>query len=126
MPVRHGMLALLLAGCATSGAEPAAQRTAYVNARIFDGDRFAQGAVVTEGDRIVDADPSTASQRIDLEGGYVVPPFCEAHNHNLGRPHGNEASIARYLREGIFYVGVLSNLPAITNPIRHTYNTPAV
>ena len=70
------------------------------------------------------APASSASQRVDLKGGYVVPPFCEAHNHNLGAADENEASIARYLSEGIFYVGILSNLPALTDPIRHTYNTP--
>ena len=28
------------------------------------------------------------------------------------------------MREGIFYVGILSSLPAMTDPVRHTFNTP--
>jgi imidazolonepropionase-like amidohydrolase len=124
MSIRHIALALLLAACANGAGEPRADRTAYVNAQVFDGERFAPGTIVVEGDRIVDADPSTAANRIDLAGGYVVPPFCEAHNHNLGDADENEAAIAQYLHEGIFYVGILSNLPALTDPVRHTYNTP--
>jgi len=116
-------LALALTACASGGNLPVA-RTAYVNANIFDGERFQPGVIVVEGDRIVSADASTASERIDLGGGYVVPPFCEAHNHNLGDADRNDETIAQYLREGIFYVGILSNLPALTDPVRHTYNTP--
>ncbi len=122
--LRQIALALLLGACASSAGEPRAERTAYVNAQVFDGEHFAPGAIVVEGDRIVAADPSTAARRVDLAGGYVVPPFCEAHNHNLGSADENEAAIAQYLREGIFYVGVLSNLPALTDPVRYTYNTP--
>jgi imidazolonepropionase-like amidohydrolase len=116
-------LALALGACASGGDLPA-DRIAYVNARVFDGERFQPGVVVAEGNRIVDADASTAAERIDLGGGYVVPPFCEAHNHNLGDADRNDETIAQYLREGIFYVGILSNLPALTDPVRHTYNVP--
>lgn len=115
--------ALALAACA-SGGDPQVARTAYVNANVFDGERFQPGVIVVEGDSIVAPDASTATERIDLRGGYVVPPFCEAHNHNLGDADRNEETIAQYLREGIFYVGILSNLPALTDPVRHTYNNP--
>lgn len=124
MPSRHIAIALALGACAGDGALPA-ERTAYINAQIFDGERFSPGAIVVEGDRIVAADVSSAAERIDLDGGFVVPPFCEAHNHNLGDADRNDETIAQYLREGIFYVGILSNLPGLTDPVRHTYNTPA-
>ena len=125
MSIRQIVLPLLVCACATGGEQPTpTARTAYVNAQVFDGERFAPGVIVVEGDRIVAADPSTASERVDLAGGFVVPPFCEAHNHNLGDANENDETIAQYLHEGIFYVGILSNLPALTDPVRHTYNTP--
>ena len=127
MLIRHiaPVLALLLSACAVAaGSPPSADRTAYVNARVFDGERFARGTIVVEGDRIVAADLAAAARRVDLDGGYVVPPFCEAHNHNLGSADENEATSAGYLREGIFYVGVLWNLPTLTDPVRGTYNKP--
>lgn len=119
--------AVLLAACAASTATaPHAGRVAYINGQIFDGERFAPGALIVESGRIVStrtADAASAAQQVDLQGGYVVPPFCEAHNHNLGGADENQAAIDRYLSEGIFYVGTLSNLPALTDPVRHTYNT---
>ncbi len=125
MPIRKVAVAALLAACAIGPGEQRAERTAYVNGQIFDGERFAPGAIVVEGGRIIDAAASTTAQRVDLGGGYVIPPFCEAHNHNLGDENQNTETIAQYLYEGIFYVGILSNLPALTDPVRHTYNTPA-
>ena len=117
--------ALLISACAgTDQLAPRQERTAYVGAMVWDGEEFRPRDICVEGDRIVDAPARSANHRVELGGSYVIPPFCEAHNHNLGMPDENEASIARYLREGIFYVGILSNLPAITDPIRHTYNTP--
>ncbi len=117
---------LLISACAgTDQLAPRHERTAYVGAMVWDGEGFRPRDIVVEGDRIVDAPTGNANHRVELNGGYVVPPFCEAHNHNLGAPKENETTIARYLREGIFYVGILSNLPALTDPIRHTYNTPA-
>jgi imidazolonepropionase-like amidohydrolase len=115
-----------LGACATEAPQPVPGRTAYVNGFVFDGERFQPGAIVEEGGRILSAAPSTAAERIDLAGGYVVPPFCEAHNHNLGVADENEnvATINAYLRQGIFYVGLLSNVPTISNRVRGTYNIP--
>jgi imidazolonepropionase-like amidohydrolase len=119
------MLLALLAGCAVSATDaPVQGRVAYVNGEVFDGESFAPRALVVEGGRIIAADPTSAAERVDLQGGYVVPPFCEAHNHNLGSADENQEAIDRYLSEGIFYVGTLSNLPAFTDPVRHTYNIP--
>ena len=42
---------------------------------------------------------------IDLAGAYVVPPFADAHNHNV-EFYGDSrarAVITKYLREGVFY-----------------------
>ena len=125
--MKHRVLfaALLICACASADQPaPRQDRTAYVGAMVWDGEEFRPRDIVVEGDRIVDAPARSANHRVELNGGYVVPPFCEAHNHNLGTADENEASIARYLREGIFYVGILSNLPVITDPIRHNFNTP--
>lgn len=119
------MLLALLAGCAMSATDaPVQGRVAYINGHVFDGERFAPRALVAEDGRIISADPASAAESVDLAGGYVVPPFCEAHNHNLGAADENQEAIDRYVSEGIFYVGILSNLPAFTDPVRHTYNTP--
>lgn len=86
------------------------KRTAYANQREL---QFTRPAAVNSVDTVV-----------DLAGAYVIPPLCEAHNHNLGSDYENEATINRYLADGVFYVKMLSNLPRQTGPVRHTYNHP--
>jgi imidazolonepropionase-like amidohydrolase len=117
-------IALVLTACVGTGAAPQPELTAYVNGHVFDGERFRMVPLVVGDGRFVEASAAHASQTVDLQGMYVVPPFCEAHNHNLGDADENKVTIERYLREGIFYVGILSNLPALTDPVRNSYNTP--
>ena len=119
------LTALLISACtSTDQTAPRQDRTAYVGAMVWDGTAFKPRDIVVQGRLIVGAPVTSAGQRVELNGGYVVPPFCEAHNHNLATHDQDAASIARYLKEGIFYVGILSNLPAMTEPMRHTVNTP--
>jgi len=106
------------------GPEPPPDRTAYVGARVWNGEGFVQRDLVVENGRFIDAPVGSAHRRIEASGSFVVPPFCEAHNHNLGLPDGDADSVARYLREGIFYVGILSSLPALAAPLRPTYDRP--
>jgi imidazolonepropionase-like amidohydrolase len=122
----YGLIVLAsLTSCAASrDLAPVAGRVAYVNGMIFDGNSFVAGDLIVEGGRIVQAKPATAETQVDLGGGCVVPPFCEAHNHNLGGADGDPDMVARYLNEGIFYVGILSNLPGLTDPVRSMYNHP--
>ena len=105
---------------------------AYVvkNGRWFNGETFVsrsqvyvhQGQLQMSRSRNF---PASSAEEIDLKGAYVTPPFCEAHNHNLGAVEPeNDDTIQRYLQEGIFYVKILSNLPRETGLVRHTYNHP--
>jgi hypothetical protein len=50
----------------------------------------------------------------------VSPPFCEAHNHNLGLGDlpRNQLALYNYLRDGVFYVKTLSNLPRESAAVR--------
>lgn len=117
--------ALLLASCAGFGAAPEAESTIYVNGHVFDGQRFHARPLVVRNGHFIAGSGKHAARTVDLRGGYVVPPFCEAHNHNLGGGDAseNETAMDVYLGQGIFYVGILSNLPALTDPLRKSYNT---
>jgi hypothetical protein len=48
---------------------------------------------------------SPADSTVDLHGGFVVPPFGEAHNHNVdaSSPATARAVADKYLRDGVFY-----------------------
>ncbi len=76
-----------------------------VNGHWFDGVRFVDRTMYSVGG-IFSAKPGMrVDSVIDLQGGYVVPPFAEAHNHNIdaSTPATASAVVAKYMRDGVFY-----------------------
>ena len=70
--------------------------------------------------------PSRIDSVIDLKNWFIVPPFGEAHNHNLD--FSDEEQWARikamYLRDGIFYIKNPTNLPRAAAPLAGRINIP--
>src|SRR5687767_9908560 len=90
--------------------EPLAQITdapsvTLVNGQWFDGSRFTTRTMyMSRG--VFTSSPSAASDSIiDLRGGYVVPPFGEAHNHNFEANSAQRARgvVEKYMKDGVFY-----------------------
>lgn len=111
-------LALLLlwlgAGLAARAAlaEDAPPSYAFLNGRWFDGRAFVERPMYSVRGELRRGSPVRVDSTVDLAGGYVIPPFGEAHNHNAGLTGSmSAAATARYLREGIFYVKNPGNLP---------------
>ncbi len=86
---------------------------AFVNGQWFNGKGFAARTVYSVNGTFTSKRPTRVDRTLDLGGGWVVPPFGEAHNHNIGL--GIEAmdrqAIQRYLADGVFYVKSQGNLP---------------
>ena len=131
------VIALLASACSAlrPAPYPAAQNATaelrFDNGLWWNENAFTRATVFVEDGRLRFARDAAQAQRgamrvIDVRGSYVVPPFCEAHNHNLGlHSQDNHTHIRNYLRDGVFYVKVLSNLPREAAMVWHTYNTPA-
>ena len=75
------------------------------NGKWFDGSSFTDRTMYMSGGVFTDAPSGKADSVIDLRGGYVVPPFAEAHNHNFdaSSPETAKAVVARYMKDGVFY-----------------------
>ena len=114
--------ATLVFGAAQEVPEPTYQ---FANGFWLDGGRFVKQVAYANQSKLQFTRPARVDTVVDLAGAYVIPPLCEAHNHNLGSDDESEATIARYLREGVFYVKIMSNLPRETGLVRHLYNHPA-
>jgi imidazolonepropionase-like amidohydrolase len=97
---------------------------ALVNGRWFNGDSFVDRTVYVADGRLTFVRPAGVRGTLDLAGGYVIPPLAEAHNHNLGRELDDTIAVKAYLDAGVFYVKILSNLPRLTDPVRHLFNNP--
>ena len=93
---------------------PVSTVVAYENGRWFTGSTFEPRRVYVQGDTFIEPGPRP-DLAIDLAGGYVVPPFGEAHNHNVeliaSQPARLEATLNAYLRAGVFYVQNPNSLP---------------
>jgi hypothetical protein len=63
---------------------------------------------------------------IDLASRWVVPPFGEAHNHNVDYTtlHRTDSLLARYLHDGVFYVQNPGILPRGRDSLRGRVNVP--
>jgi len=115
-----GSSALLAAGVSRA---QSLQTYAFKDAQWFDGARFRPGTFYSENGQLTFERPSFVDATIELHGKYVVPPFAEAHNHNIEpRPDLSEV-IRKYLVDGVFYVKVPSNPPRAKTALDGRVNT---
>lgn len=106
------VLGVLLCSGAPRAAEEPPRTHAYVNGHWFDGRRFVARPFYSMLGELHPNRPWQIDSTVDLHGGYVVPPYGEAHNHNAGMAgEASAAMTARYIREGISYAKNPGNLP---------------
>ena len=76
----------------------------FVNGYWFNGSRFVKSQFYAE-DGLLTQHPHerVSYEVVDLHGGYVVPPYGDAHEHNFDSVQGTPAVTEKYLRDGIFY-----------------------
>lgn len=86
---------------------------AFVNGQWFNGKGFSARTVYSIAGTFTFRRPTRVDRTLDLAGTWVVPPFGEAHNHNigLGVESMDRQAIQRYLGDGVFYVKSQGNLP---------------
>jgi len=121
------VLLALAVGCAggvDAPAQPPAKSYAFVNGRWFDGQRFQPAAWYAVHGLLTRHLPPGPVETVDLSGLYVVPPFGEAHNHNVEGPWNVQAVAERYLRDGVFYVKNPNNVRDFALQIRQAVNRP--
>jgi imidazolonepropionase-like amidohydrolase len=96
----------------------------FANGRWFDGRKFVAKKFYSAGGTLTSKRPARVDSVIDLAGKYVIPPFGEAHNHNVAQSSRLDAFIRAYLEAGIFYVKNPNSLPRATTPLAGKVNTP--
>ena len=108
------ILAFFLGNPVYTTAQPVrSSNIAFVNGKWFDGRSFESQTVYSVKNVFTLHKPSRIDTTVDLEGTFVVPPFAEAHNHNLGTgvEEWDRIAIQKYLADGVFYVKIQGNLP---------------
>lgn len=84
---------------------------AFTNGRWFDGQSFQPRTTYSVNGTLSFTAPARIDRVIDLSGTWVVPPFAEAHNHNIDGAveERSLAAIRKYAAEGVFYVKIQGN-----------------
>lgn len=110
----------------TTGQQSSSQAYAFINGRWFDGRKCINKNFYSMNGVLTSHQPVRVDSVFDLTGKFVVPPFGEAHNHNLiWNDDEAFASLKRmYLQDGIFYVKNPNSLPRVTMPLAGKINIP--
>jgi hypothetical protein len=96
----------------------------FVNGRWFDGNEFKNRRFYSVDGVLRSEKPARIDSVIELTGKYVIPPFGEAHNHNIEDSGRIDEVIRGYLQAGIFYVKNPNNLPATKTALSGRINIP--
>jgi hypothetical protein len=98
----------------------------FARGNWFDGQKFVAKNFYTVGGVLTSKPPARVDRVFDLSGKYVVPPFGEAHNHNLDWSSDERfAKVNKmYLEAGIFYVKNPNSLLRSKQPTDAHINLP--
>lgn len=113
----------------TLGAKAEGQQTSlktyeFINGQWFDGQNFSNKRFYSAGGVLTSKKPVRVDSVVDLTGKFVIPPFGEAHNHNVENPQNIDELIRKYLQDGIFYIKNPNNLPNVKTSLSGKINIP--
>jgi len=97
--------------------------TAFEGGQLFNGQAFESKTFYVINGLISFNPPGTVDSAIQLNRQYVIPPFGEAHNHNVD-DYNTEEKIESYLSKGIYYVKVPNILPRSRQEAEIMINQP--
>ncbi len=82
----------------------AQENLAFVNGSVLGEVGFVKKDLYSIQGKLTFQKPSRVDSTIDLSGKYIIPPFGDAHTHNLDRAWQMSFLPKQYLHEGTFYV----------------------
>src|SRR5262245_17961504 len=121
---RFLLFLVLAASCLQQGAaQSASKATAFVNGLWFTGKNFQRGTFYALEGVLTRRKPSAEIETMDLGGGFVVPPFADAHNHFPDSEQTFEWANRSFLESGVFYVLNANDIAERSNAIRRRLAT---
>lgn len=98
----------------------AAEAVHYKNGYWYQNGTFRAMDWYVQDGRFVELVDGAVAEVVDLGGGYVIPPYAEAHNHNLQSPWLADNFAPAYHQKGIFYAAMLCGNHATAGKTRQT------
>lgn len=78
----------------------------FINGQWFDGKGFHRQTFYSVSGLLTRKKPEKIDEVVDLKNGYVIPPFSDAHTHHFDNPANIAQHVAMYLKDGVFYAKV--------------------
>ncbi len=130
-------LALLLTGCVshtnplpdglTARSNPDAENLKFINGQWYSNSsgtiEFTRGQLYSVNGIFTDIEPPDYDV-IDLKGGYIIPPFGEAHNHSVDGK-GTEKAAQKYIDQGVMYYKNTNSIYSFAQPMLPYWAQPA-
>ncbi len=96
----------------------------FTNGNWFDGKTFNRRVFYSANGFLMSRKPSKIDESIDLQNGYVIPPFAEAHSHKLDIKSEIDEQKRKFIEEGAMYVMALTNGANNAVANRRLFNKP--
>ena len=114
------LLTFLTYGCTSH----TTSNISYINGQWFDGNAFSKKTLYSKNGYFTDREPSRIDSTIDLSGKFIIPPFGDAHTHELADTNSLQKMLPRFIEDGIFYVQVLTNHASKVTEFRKEFSQP--
>ncbi len=96
----------------------------FTNGRWFDGKGFKRQKMYSADGFFTDKKPSKIDETIDLKNQFVIPPLADAHTHHFDSSYSVAEQVAMYLKDGVFYAKVQTDVRTGAAEIRDKVNQP--
>jgi predicted amidohydrolase YtcJ len=101
-----------------------AENYKFINGHWFDGNKFQGRVFYSVAGTFAANPPQKIDKEINLQNGYVIPPFGDAHNHYISGPFKIDEILYQYLTDGIFYAKNPASIARDTEKIKDKINKP--
>jgi len=104
---------------------PGAGAKAFVNGQWFTGKDFQRTTFYAVDGILTRRKPAGTTETVDLQGGFVVPAFGDAHSHFPSTEQNFDKANRAFLEAGVFYVLNAGGDAEKENPLRSKLGSPA-
>lgn len=96
----------------------------FKNGQWFDGKIFKRQTMYSVDGFFTKKKPQEIDEAIDLKNQFVIPPLADAHTHHFDSSYSVAKEVAMYLKDGVFYAKVQTDVRTSAAEIKDKVNQP--
>ena len=118
------LIFILLANVSIFSQTGVSKNYEFKNGQWFDGKTFKRNTMYSVNGFFTKKKPNKIDESIDLQNGYVIPPLADAHTHHFDSLYTFADQKALYLKDGVFYAKVQTDVRSGAIEIKDKLNQP--